>query len=151
MSKFKQENMSFLSSFSVLVYFIQCLYRELWWVFVFEIKPCMVSSMDYQGKWKNCVRESRKDWKLVFVLFFLLFPYFMSKMFFSFFMSILSCNKSEKVFTCIIFKAVTQKFCRKLSQGTLLHSPFWWFFYTWLYNISVRHSVRYVNLCYYFS
>ena len=103
---------NFLRSLLVLAFFMQCLYDgESWWLFAFvEIKPCTVTS-DNQRKWKNCVSDRGKHWKIVFAVFrcfFMFTIFFFASVFFFFFM------KREEAFTYIAFGAVARKGCRNL-------------------------------------
>ena len=149
MSKFKQQNiMTFFSSFLVLVYSMQRLYGKSWWLFVFEITPSSINSMDNQHHWKKSAWAWVEKKAENNVCSFLLFLYLHVKD--VFLLLIQPCKKSEKAFTYINFEAVTQKFCRKLSQGTLINLFFFdTFFHTLLYNRPARHSPSYGNLCHY--
>ena len=126
----------FLSSSQVLVYFMHCLYRDSWRLFLFVWKkPCRFTSMDNQPKRKNCVSGSRKHWNIVFVVlhYFFIFTMFCFASF-SFFHALLSRSLHGKI-------AVTWP--KKLSFIILSLM----LFYTWFYNRPVLQSLCFASLC----
>ena len=108
------------------------------YLYLFETKPCTVTSKDNQREKKNYASDWGKQWKTVFVVF-RYFRYFFnftmfcfafcsssSSSFFFFFEEgglnllqpwylIQSCTKSEKVFACVTFWVVTRRGCRNLT------------------------------------
>ena len=82
---------NFLSSLLVLVYLCSVYMANLYgYLYLFEKKPSAVNSKDNQRKWKNCVSDSGKYWKIVFAVFRYFFIFtmfcFASIFFFSFFL-----------------------------------------------------------------
>ena len=114
---------NFLSSLLVLVYLCSVYMANLYgYLYLFEKKSSAVNSKDNQRKWKNCVSDSGKYWKIVFAVFRYFFIFtmfcFASIFFFSFYLrgrgfelkfittltfNTQPCSKSEKAFKCITF------------------------------------------------